>query len=529
MQITRRSVLAAGMLAAASGCVNVFGDGIPRARTKYGVVRGFVRNGASIFLGMPYGASTAGKRRFLPPVEPASWTGERDATRFGQRAPQVVATASEATKPIYSYFTGGRQSELEAYGDPMGEDCLVVNVLTPATDRAKRPVLFYIHGGGFTSGSGNAMTLCERLVMEEDVVVVTVNHRLGPMGFMYLGGLSPEFSEGNPGMLDLVAALRWVSANIAAFGGDPEKVTLFGESGGGSKIALLNTMPQARGLFRAAIVQSGLLVSPDAPSNSGVLGVLESLGLPSNDVAQLQNIPFDKIISAAHKNVGYAPVADGITLRADAWATAPQTSASVPMIVGYCADELTLFFPHEFMRPLEWSAARAKVAATLKQPEEVIARVFQAYRDAYPEASAHEIYSRILSDSTFGRDMTNLADRKATQQPPVYFYRMEYTPPSLSFLRSFHTVELPLVGRMVDARYAERLSRQMGRAWAAFARNGDPNHSGLPAWQPIQSSRDHIMLFGTDSRFVSDPQGTARSQLMPLLSDSLKNELLRGA
>lgn len=517
------------MVAAAGGCVGIRGDGTPRTRTTYGVVRGFVRNGASIFLGMPYGASTAGNRRFLPPTEPSSWTGERDATRFGQRAPQPVRAASEAAKPIYSYFTGGRQSDLEVYGDPMGEDCLVLNVLTPATDGAGRPVLFYIHGGGFTSGSGNVMTLCERLVMEEDLVVVTVNHRLGPMGFMYLGGLSSEFSEGNPGMLDLVAALRWVRDNIAAFGGAPEKVTLFGESGGGAKIALLNTMPQAEGLFRSAIVQSGFLPEPEKPSNVPVFDMLQNLGLDKNGVARLQSLHFKEIISAARGKVGDRPIADGKTLSADAWKRAPKAAANIPMIVGYCADELTLFFPQEFLHPLEWSSVVAKIAERLDHSEVKVAPVLRAYRDAYPEANTHDIYSRILSDATFGRDMVNLADRKSIQQPPVYFYRLEYTPPSLSFLRSFHTVGLPLVGRMVSDPHAEGISQQLGRAWAAFARSGDPNHPGLPEWRSHGAEHGQVMLFGEQSKFVPDPQHLARSALLPLVTDDLRDRLLRGA
>jgi para-nitrobenzyl esterase len=516
--ITRRTFLATAIAAAAVGCAGSPAAGrSPSARTRQGVVRGFVRNGASIFLGMPYGASTACARRFLPPVEPASWSGERDATRFGQRAPQGPANVSEAARPLIAYFTGGRAAELAPYGEAMGEDCLVLNVLTPAVDKAARPVLFYVHGGAFTSGSGNVMTLCERLVMEEDVVVVSVNHRLGPLGFVYLGGLSPEFAEGNPGMLDLVAALRWVRDNIAAFGGDPDKVTLFGESGGGAKITLLSAMPQAQGLFRGAIVQSGLLLTPPSPTTDGARSLLDKLQLRPGDVKQLQSVPLERLLAAAEPGVGQAPVADGRTLTAGLWKQAPPATADVPMIVGYCADEMTLFAMADFVGPLDWTAALAKVTQRLRQPEASVAQVLQAYRAAYPAAGPHEIYSRMLSDSGFGHDMTNLADRKAAQRPPVYFYRMEYIPRALPFLRSFHTVELPLVGRMVADPHAETLSRQLAGAWAAFARSGNPNHAGLPRWAPRPAGGAELMLFGETSRFTADPQASARASLVGLL------------
>lgn len=529
LTFTRRTVLLAGIVAAASGCVGMESGSAPVVQTRKGRVRGFVRNGASIFLGMPYGASTAGKRRFMPPAEPAAWTGVRDATQFGQRAPQASPVISDGAKPIYSYFTGGRQSELELYGNPMGEDCLVVNVLTPAADRANRPVLFYIHGGGFNSGSGNAMTLSERLVMEEDVVVVTVNHRLGPLGFMYLGGVSSKYADGNPGMLDLVAALKWVQQNISAFGGDPQKVTLFGESGGGAKIALLSTMHQAKGLFRAAIVQSGLMVDPLPPTNEAATSVMSKLGLSTLEVDKLQDIPLDQLLGAIGAGVGYVPVADGRTFKVGVWDSEPAFAADVPMIVGYCADEHTLFSLADFLQPLDWSGVVSKLQVTLGLDIASIDTVISGYRTSYPDAVPHEIYSRILSDGVFGRNMHRLAKRKALQSSPVYFYRMEYTPPALSFLRAFHTVELPLVGRMVAEPHGEGLSKQLGAAWAAFARTGDPNHSGIPTWGKVSGAANKVMLFDNVSRFGNDPQALARETLENLAKDDLKYRLLKSA
>src|SRR5918994_5729675 len=228
--ITRRAltkgVLAASVLTALRTRASAQ---TPEAMTRQGRVRGFVRNGATVFLGMPYGADTSGPRRFRPPQPPAPWRGARDATKPGQRAPQVVGPPPPE---FWNYFVGGRLDEITSVPHPMGEECLVVNVVTPAVDARRRPVLFYIHGGGFTGGSGLVMTLGDRFVVREDVVLVTVNHRLGALGYVYLGDVSSDFAEGNPGMLDLIAALRWVRDNIAEFGGDPQKVTIFGESGG---------------------------------------------------------------------------------------------------------------------------------------------------------------------------------------------------------------------------------------------------------------------------------------------------------
>ena len=291
-----KGMLAAGLLSALRAPAE---QPAPEAITQQGRVRGFVRNGASVFLGLPYGADTSGERRFRAPQSPTAWQGVRDATKPGQRAPQVVG----APPPdFWNYFVGGRLDELVAMPQPVGEDCLVVNVVTPTVDRRRRPVLFYIHGGGFTVGSGLTMTFGERFVVREDIVLVTVNHRLGALGYMYLGDVASELAEGNPGMLDLVAALRWVRANIAAFGGDPEKVTIFGESGGGAKIGLLLAMPQAKGLFRAAVIQSGLLPEPLAPERATATtrAFMERVG--AKDLAALQALPLERFVAVTSTN-----------------------------------------------------------------------------------------------------------------------------------------------------------------------------------------------------------------------------------
>jgi para-nitrobenzyl esterase len=479
-----------------------------------------VRNGATVFLGLPYGADTSGPRRFRPPAPAAAWDGVRDATKPGQRAPQVVGTPPS---DFANYFTGGRFDEVSAMQEPMGEDCLILNVVTPAADGRRRPVLFYIHGGGFTSGSGLVMTLGDRFAVREDVVLVTVNHRLGSLGYMYLGEVAPELSEGNPGMLDLVAALRWVRDNITAFGGDPEKVTLFGESGGGAKIGLLLAMPQAQGLFRAAIIQSGLLPEPLAPDRgtAATRAFMERVG--ARDMTALHALPFDRFVGA--DTPGSMPVADGRTLRASPWTQAPSTAADIPLILGYCKDETTLFaLGDPSLFKLEWADVPARLSAdgpgrfSARVPAAVAERIVAGYRAAFPDDSPTNCFFRISSDATFGRSMITMAERKLAQKPPVYFYRMEFDtrlPPGLG---AIHTAELPMTVDLNWRPEAAALSTQISCAWAAFARSGTPNHAGLPRWHSYDPVGKHCMIFNLTSRSGPDPQAVPRAVLYAALA-----------
>ncbi|PQZ84553.1 carboxylesterase [Brevundimonas sp. MYb46] len=485
--------------------------GDPIARTRQGRAKGFVRNGASIFLGLPYGADTGGARRFRPPAPPVPWQGVRDATRPGQRAPQ--AGTGPMTGPFADYFTGNRSAEIAAMPETLGEDCLVLNVVTPAVDRARRPVLVYIHGGGFTSGTGLVGTLGDRFTVAEDVVLVTVNHRLGALGYMYMGGASPDFADGNPGMLDLVAALRWVRDNIGAFGGDPTNVTLFGESGGGIKVSLLLAMPQAQGLFRRAIIQSGLYPDPIAPQVAAEQTRDFMARVGASDVAALQRLPFDRFTGAGAP--GNLPVADGRTLTAQPWAQAPATAANVPLLLGYCKDELTLFaLGQPGLFDLKWPDVPSRLAAAkLGLPPEAAPGVVDAYRTAFPSDTPSDSYFRISSDASFGRAMVTLADLKSDQSPPVYFYRMDLDTRLPPGLRAMHTAELPLTIGLSPRPDADTLTKQISGAWAAFARKGDPNHPGMPRWRPYRPADQEMMVFDQVSSSGPDPQAAPRAML----------------
>jgi para-nitrobenzyl esterase len=394
----------------------------------------------------------------------------------------------------------------------MGEDCLVLNVLTPRADKGGRPVMVYLHGGGFDSGSGAVHTLGDRFVVEEDVVLVTVNHRLSLLGYLYLGEVSARFAQGNVGLLDLVAALRWVRDNIAQFGGDPGKVTIFGESGGGAKVSYMLSMPQAQGLFRAAIIQSAGLTSPMGRQDGTEVAkaLLQKVGINATDVAHLQNMPATELLKQAPGGSRIMPVLDSQTVLRGPWENGPPSSASsVPIIVGTCADEATLFLglPEPKLFSIDWPDVAPRLGTLAKKPADTFTTAIAAYRRAYPAASATDVFFRMASISFLGWNGRSIADAKATQPPPVYLYRMEYDTGIPPGLRAFHTCELPLANRMVWQPKAETLSKQIAGAWAAFARTGgNPNHIGMPQWVRYQpGAAGSVMLFDLQTRVGPDP------------------------
>ena len=305
----------------------------PIASTTSGRVRGRVDRGILVFKGIPYGADTA-PRRFMPPVAPAPWTGVRDALDFGARAPQSAGRGAKSAGYHLPPELG-----------PMSEDCLCLNVWTPALrDGRKRPVMVYLHGGAYSGGSANnALYDGVRLCRRGDVVVVTLNHRLNLFGYLYLADLIPDLADsGNAGMLDLVLALEWVRDNIVEFGGDPSRVLIFGQSGGGAKCATLMGMPAARGLFHRVITMSGqqITASKRETAAARTLAVLNALALAPNSANELRTMPMERLMQAAHAAGYYGPVMDGRSLHRDPFdPDAPPLSADIPMILGNTHDE----------------------------------------------------------------------------------------------------------------------------------------------------------------------------------------------
>lgn len=518
--------LAIGSALASAGQWRAFGadaDALVTAETTYGKVRGASVNGVAMFRGIPYGGPTEGAARFLPPSRPAKWCGVRDATLNG---PQCVQGPGNIFlhPPLGNYFSGGRRDRLELGTSPYSENCLVLNVLTTSL-RGKRPVMVYIHGGGFASGSGVLTLFGDRHVREQDVVLVGINHRLNVFGYTYLGGLSRKYAVGNAGQLDLIAALGWVRDNIANFGGDPGNVTVFGESGGGGKISALMGMPVAKGLFHKAIVESGsiLPVSDPESGTKAAKAMMAKLGLTQVD--DLQKVSAADLFSAGGRNLLVpGPVVDGHSIPRQPWErTAPAISAGIPMIIGNCKDETTLFtLKDQALFHLNESGLRAALAKA-GVPEGKVDPLLSLYHRDHPKNTCSDLYFRIATDRGMRRHVTRQAELQLAQgKARVFVYYFHWNTPILGGeLRAFHTAELPLAMRLVFYPETEHLSRQLSAAWAAFAGTGDPSQKGLE-WPAYTTPRRATMLFdAAKSEAVNDPDRDERRMLMQMPSGGI--------
>ncbi|HWB32107.1 MAG TPA: carboxylesterase family protein [Acidobacteriaceae bacterium] len=497
----------------------------PVAETRTGRVRG-VQGSVISFRGVPYGGLVEGPARFLPPAPAKPWTGIRDAVTPGPRAMQLpdktLGGQNIFTSPILGpYFSGGR-SDAASTVEPQSENCLVLNVLTPGL-RGKLPVMVYIHGGGFTQGSAALTLISDRFVDEEQIVLVGINHRLNAFGYTYLGDLDPRYADsGNAGQLDLIAALTWVRDNIAAFGGDPANVTVFGESGGGAKISCLLAMPSAKGLFHRAIIESGSARSVRTKEEAAqdATRMLAALGLDRSQLAQLQTIPAASLLTAARRA---GPVVDGRSVPHQTWAGgAPPESKGVPLLVGNCKDEATLFSisdPELFS--LDWTTLRAReIKAGI--PDDKADALIGQYRTDYPHDSASDIYFRIAADRGARRNAIAQAEGKLRLGDDVYMYNFAWdTPVQGGKFRAFHTSELPLAMRLVNYPKSDGLSRQVAGAWAGFARSGNPNHSGLPRWEKYSTARRSTMVFDLNRTALVDHPAQAELALLEPYSSAM--------
>ncbi len=497
------------------------------AETTVGKIRGIVKDGVHIFKGVAYGANAEGAARFKPPTKPAQWSGVRDAIDFGPRAYQNDNSFGLMPELIALF---------NAEPLPMSENCLVLNVWTPALDGRKRPVMFWCHGGAFIAGSGSsAWYEGSNLARKGEVVVVTVNHRLGVPGYLYLGDLAGEEyrASGNVGMLDIVEALKWVRDNIATFGGDPGNVTIFGESGGGAKVSVLMAMAPAHGLFHKAIIQSGPAVTVmdrgDATETAAM--VLNELGLDAKQLDKLQKVPAENLIKAQtavlakagsgllalanRRKLGFNPVVDGDSLPQHPFEpVAPKISAKIPLMIGTNKDEILLFAPQ--LADLDEPAMQTRMKAFLGDHAD---RTIEAYRRARPKASAAEIAVAITSDRFMRIGSITLAERQAAQHAaPVFMYLFTWETPVLGGkLKSPHALEIPFVFDNVatdrlsgDTPTKFALAEKMSRAWLAFARSGDPNHSGIPNWPGYSAEQRATMIFDNQCAVANDPYGAER-------------------
>jgi para-nitrobenzyl esterase len=465
------------------------------AATAAGPVMGRVTGDAIAFSGIPY----ARAERFCRPEPASPWSEPLDATAPGPRAIQGGEGDPELggiPTDLLRYFTGGTNPLAEA----MNEDCQVLHIVTPALDHAARPVLVYVHGGGFDSGSAATVLRASRLAVEEDVVVVGINHRLNVFGFLRLD----EFPDSaNAGLLDIVEGLRWVRANIGGFGGDARNVTLFGESGGGMKIGALLAMPTAQGVFHKAIIQSGSrLNAGDREVSESVSAALKStLGYSSHELATM---PAGELF-AAWQSLGLslaATVDDRWLPSAPFDPSAPETAADVPLIVGNTLDEFSLFLAF---------ADDATLAAAVPFDGEIRTRIERAYEKDFPDFSPRQRLVRVLSDLSFGNAAVLQGERKAAQSPGVFRYLVAYSPSVAGgALGAFHGMDVPLVLRSLSEPELEPVSLAMGSAWAAFARTGDPSTEER-AWPRFNADTRSTMIFDDESGVEENPYPNVRA------------------
>ena len=493
-------------------------------QTASGKVSGTIEDGILAFRTIPYAASTAGANRFRPPQPVAAWTGVRDCSAFAGKAPQ--AGLRPPTRPELENFSGA------ADPSPETEDCLTVNIWTPGCDRASRPVMVWFHGGAFAYGNANTpRTRGSRLAAKNDVVVVTVNQRLNIFGHLDLSSVGGDPRSGNAGTLDMVAALTWVRDNIAAFGGDPGNVTIFGESGGGAKVSTLLAMPLAKGLFHKAIIQSGAAVRLRTKERAAALTacVLHHLGATA---ATIQEVPVADLLAAvdpATKALGpspsllfdrypFGPVVDGDVLPAHPFdPTASDIMPGVPVIIGDMKTETA-----NFLAVVDKVWDRTLTEAEMRQRVEAIAgadtgRVLDLYGHLYPNLNPAERLIAITTDCNFRIRSLTLAQRRAAIGP-VWMYSFEWQTPVLGGrLMAPHAMDVPFCFNTLDltnatggSADAQALSDTMSAVWAAFARNGRPDHDSIPAWPLYEPTQRATLMLATDCRIENDPRGNER-------------------
>jgi para-nitrobenzyl esterase len=484
--------------------------------TTNGFVRGMANTGIKVFRGIPYGADTSGKNRFMPPRKPAAWTGARLSIGYGPISPQTPSSYRSDYGQLIMW-------DRHVGCGGMGEDCLSLNVWTPGVnDNGKRAVLVSFHGGGWTTGSGNGpMYDGGQLALLGDVVVVTVNHRLASLGYTHLAaiGAPEEFRHaGVCGVMDMVASLEWVRDNISAFGGDPSRVMVFGQSGGGSKTSTLLATPAAKGLFHRAAVQSGstLRIADEAAAAKSADQLLQKLGIARNRIADIQSVPWEQVLEAqAGVTGGFTPVMNGTYLPHHPFdPAAPPESRDVPLIISTTLEDAAL-------RLTNWDLSDAGLTALLNERYNGKAsEILELYRAARRSKTPYLIQAQVFTDNQARARAITQAERKAAQGGAgAWMYIWEWATPGFDGkLGSVH-------GHDVDASFnlyrngmcgsggkeGRLMCTRLASTWIAFAKTGRPDNEHIPHWPTYDATTRATMIFDTNTRVVNDPRGPIRT------------------
>jgi len=497
-------------------------DTNPVVETAYGRIRGYVRSGIYAFKNVPYGADTSGANRFMPPQKPTPWTGVRPCLYHGYVSPQGPRGGWKNNEESWLFsWDDGTQSE----------DCLNLNVWTPALDGGKRPAMVWLHGGGFSAGSATELPSYDgESLARRGVVLVSVTHRLNVFGYLNLASYGDKYAlSGNVGMLDIVAALEWVRDNISNFGGDPSRVTIFGQSGGGGKVTSLMAMPAARGLFHRAIVESGSLLTSATMESSSTLAdkLLKQLQVSASDVDKLQQMPFDDLGKAARdvtqmripasgvidfrrigRNLGWSPVAGNAALPSQPFdPVAPEISAAVPIIVGNTINE----FVNGINKPDAFKMTQEELQTNVANIyKEKAGDVIATHRKSFPNANNFQLWSVIATGGVRATALEQVRRKSAQHAAPAYLYRFDWQTPVLDGRpMAFHCSELAFVfdntarceNMTGNSAAARALAAKMSEAWVHFATSGNPNHADLPHWQPFDPSTNGTMVFDNECTF----------------------------
>ena len=505
------------------------GDNIAVANTQYGKVRGFILRGIHTFLGIPYGADTSGSNRFMPPQKPNPWTETRPAVWWGNTAPQIMDNR----------YANQYASFVDHWNyDDVSEDCLRINVWTPTLDQKKRPVILWLHGGGYTNGNAIEQDGYhgENLSRFGDVVFCSINHRLGALGYSQLSAAGGHPASGNVGNLDMVASLEWIRDNISNFGGDPGNVTIIGQSGGGSKVTTLMNMPSAKGLFHKAVALSGSSLSGTNKEFAEKVGlkIMEEAGLKPGDIKGLQKLSWREYIDVANKaaakmgdeakrmniaRAGFSPVGDGQYLASgEFFKDSSHFSADIPLLINTTFHEQSPSRKDALLETITLSGVKEKLKTRFADQT---SNVVDAYAKNFPEAKPIEIWALINSNRKNAIATANV--KSGQKKAPVYVSWFGWQPPLFDGrMRAFHCDDICFWFYNTDlmlthtggGKRPRALSEKMAKSFLNFVRTGNPNGGGLPNWKPYTSEKGETMILNDQSMLALDPDREARKSLV---------------